>query len=159
MNRHGGGWTQLYDQDVAQGYEDPATNWVADGGININQPTSRHYSILFLTAEFKQAGSPFEFFIDWPNDGDGFMRWTQSENPLVDRGTVNVIDESPTGQVAGPGDLPFGGLGPDNSGFSTLDGSIGVWWWYAIGTSAPYVGVGIPAYFALVATRTRLWVR
>jgi len=163
MTTDGGGWTQLYDQDVAQGYEDPATNWVADGGVNVTQPVSRHYSILFLTAEFEGASPGFEFFIDWPNDGDGFMWWTQSENPLVGRGIVNVMDESPMGQLGGPG-LPFGGVGPDNNGVSTLDGSIGVWWWWAIGTSAPYLDVGIPAYFdsdagRLVATRARLFVR
>ena len=160
MTTDGGGWTQLYDQDVAQGYEDPATNWVADGGVNVTQPVSRHYSILFLIAEFEGASPGFEFFIDWPNDGDGFVRWAQSENPLVGRGTVDNIVQSPTNQLGGP---PFDGLAADNDGFSALDGNSGAWWWWAIGTSAPYLD-GIPAYGSsddgsLIATRARLWVR
>jgi hypothetical protein len=35
--------------------------------------------ILSLTAEFESASPGFEFFVDWPNDGDDFMRWNQSD--------------------------------------------------------------------------------
>ena len=71
--------------------------------------------------------------------------------------------QSPTGQV---GCGPFGGLAAEFDGLSTLDGDTNNCWWWAIGTSAPYRSVGIPAHFdsdaggeQLVATRTRLWVR
>jgi hypothetical protein len=159
MTTVGGGWTQLYDQDTAQGYELPAT-WVGAGGVNIGQPDMGHYSILFLTAEFEGASPGFELFIDWPEDGSDFIRWEQSGNPIVERGAVNNIVESPTNQT---GTTEFSGLAPENDGDSTLDGSRKVYWWWAIGTSAPYLG-GIPAYEdsdagRLVATRTRLWVR
>jgi hypothetical protein len=107
--------------------------------------------------------SGFEFLVDWPNDGGDFgdfVQWEQSENPLVGRGTVSSIVQSPTNQS---GCTAFGGLGADGDGFSTLDGTTNFCWWWAIGTTAAY-GTGIPAYLnsdagQLVATRTRLWVR
>ena len=64
----------------------------------------------------------------------------------------------------------FSGLAADGDGsqtldvYSTLDGSSGTCWWWAIGTTGAFFG-GIPAYdnstgiARLVATRTRLWVR
>ena len=157
MTTDGGGWTQLYDQDIAQGYE-PIATWAA--GVNMGQPNMGHYSILNLTADFEGASPGFEFFIDWPNDGVGFVRWAQSENPFVGRGTVSNIVEFPANQFGG---TAFGGLGAENDGSSLLDGSPGRWWWWAVGTEAPYYG-GIPAYATsdagvLVAARTRLWVR
>jgi hypothetical protein len=160
MDTPPGGWTQLYDQDVAQGYEDPATLWATDL-INVDQPNSGHYSILRLTAEFEGA-SGFELLIDWNDERSDFVHWTQSTNPLVGRGLVNIILQSPTNQL---GCTAFGGLGPDNDGSSALDGSTDTCWWWATGTSAPF-GAGIPAYLSsgaagggLAAMRTRLWVR
>jgi hypothetical protein len=158
MTTDGGGWTQLYDQDVALGFETPAV-WTA--GVNTGAPNMGHYSILNLMADFEGTTAGFEFFIDWPNDGADFVRWEQSEDPFVGRGAVSGIVQSPTNQF---GCTPFEGLAADLSGSSTLDGSSGRCWWWAIATSAPYGG-GIPAYDAsdaggrLAATRTRLWVR
>jgi hypothetical protein len=159
MTTDPGGWTQLYDQDVAValGYA-PTASWAA--GVNTDQPNTGHYSILNLTAEFEGASPGFEFFIDWPNEGSDFVRWEQSEDPFVGRGTVSNIVQSPTNQWAC---TAFGGLSAENDGSSTLDGSTNTCWWWAIGTSAPF-GAGIPAYDQsdagqLVATRTRLWVR
>jgi len=159
MTTDGGGWTQLYDQNVAvaPGYA-PTTVWAA--GVNTDQPNMGRYSILNLTAEFEGASTGFEFFIDWPSDGASFVRWEQSLNPFVGRGTVSGIVESPTRQAGG---TFFGGLAAEGDGGSTLDGSTNTSWWWAIGTSAPWDG-GIPAYAAsdagrLVASRARLWVR
>jgi hypothetical protein len=159
MTRFGGGWTQLYDQDVALGYL-PTATWA--GGVNTTQPNSGQYSILNLLADFEGASIGFEFFIDWPNDNGGsdYVQWSQSENPFDPRGPVTPIAEFPTNQT---GCTVFGGLSADGDGSSTLDGSANECWWWAIGTSAPY-GAGIPAYDSsdlgrLVATRTRLWVR
>jgi hypothetical protein len=119
------------------------------------------YSILDLIDEFEGASAGFEFFIDWPTDGSSFVQWEQSENPFNGRGAVSNIVESPINQV---GCTPFSGLGHDGGAFSTLDGSdTAACQWWAIGTSAAY-GRGIPGYAdsnvgALVAKRTRLWVR
>jgi hypothetical protein len=164
MTTDGGGWTQLYDQDVAvpPGYELPAT-WAGAAGVNIDQPNAGHYSILYLIPEFEGATPGFEFFIDWPNDGNDFVRWKQDTNPFVGRDVRDIV-QSPTNQVGCS--LPFGGLAADGDVFSTMDGTTNVCWWWAIGTSAPLppLADGIPAYGAsdtgsLVATRTRLWVR
>ena len=121
-----------------------------------------HYSILNLISEFEGASSGFEFFIDWPDNGSDFVRWEQTVNPFNGRGTVSNIVQSPTGQV---GCTSFGGLGADGDGTSTLDGSTDICWFWAIGTWAPYLNVGIPAYQGsdagklMATTRTRLWVR
>jgi hypothetical protein len=158
MTTDGGGWTQLYDQDVAQGYL-PTATWAA--GVNTDQPNLGQYSILNLIDEFEGASAGFQFFIDWPNDGNDFVRWEQPKNPFdLPRGTVSNLVESPTNQV---GCTPFGGLAAEGKVASTMDGSTNSCWWWAIGTSAPF-GAGIPAYGtsdanSLVATRTRLWVR
>jgi hypothetical protein len=166
MTTDGGGWTQLYDQDVARGYA-PIAVWEA--GLNIDEPNMGRYSILDLTGDFEGTSPGFEFFIDWPNNGGGFVRWMQSENPLIGRGAVSSISivQSPTAQT---GCTDFEGLGPDGDGsptlnaFSLLDGTTTDCWWWAIGTSGPWSG-GIPAYNdsddgeRLVAARTRLWVR
>jgi hypothetical protein len=162
MTTDGGGWTQLYDQDIAQGYL-PTTDWAT--GVNQGAPDSGQYSILNLIDDFEGALPGFEFFIDWPNDGSGFVRWEQSENPFDGRGMVTNIVQSPTNQAALPGctDIDFGGLGPGN-GASTLDGSPGPCWFWAVGTSKVRYG-GIPAYDSSDAgglrgaARTRLWVR
>jgi hypothetical protein len=161
MATDGGGWTQLYDQDVMVlgGYL-PTATWA--GGVTNTAPNGGQFSILQLTSDFNQGGE-YEFLIDWNDDRSDFVQWTQSENPFVGRGTVGIIFESPTSQT-GCGD--FGGLADDGDGASTLDGSTSTCWWWAIGTSASYRGLGIPAYEQsnlglgeLVATRTRLWVR
>jgi hypothetical protein len=180
MTTDGGGWTQLYDQDVnvAPGYE-PTATWAA--GLNVDQPNMGQYSILHLIDAFEGVTPGFEFWFDWPVDGR-FIQWEQSDNPFVGRGTVNVIAQSPANQLGadqlGPGCStpapPFGGLAADDDGpptmpavRATLDGSIDACWWWAVGTSgsAPFAGGGIPTYgnatpaSLRVAPRARLWVR
>jgi hypothetical protein len=161
MTRFGGGWTQIYDQDVdvLSGYL-PTNVWA--GGVRTDLPDSGQYSILNLIDDFVGASPGFDFLIDWPNDGNDYVRWTQSENPFVGRGTVTGIDPSPTNQT---GCTPFSGLAAEGDGFSTMDGSASTCWWWAIGTSDAF-GSGIPAYKTseasgqlLAASRTRLWVR
>lgn len=157
MTTDGGGWTQLLDQDIANGYESKAT-WAS--GVDTDMPNSGHYSILNLIAEFEGTSPGFEFFIDWPADGGGFVRWSQSQNPFIGRGTVTNVVESPANQR---GCTAFGGLGFGVGG-ATLKGSTNVCWWWAIGTTREWGSIGIPAYFTsdagfLAATRARLWVR
>jgi hypothetical protein len=157
---HGGGWTQLYDQDVTVlgGYLPPGT-WA--GGVTNTDPDGGQFSILQLTSDFSQGGV-YEFLMDWNDDRTNFIKWEQSEDPFVGRGNVTIIDQSPTNQFGC--EFIFGGLFADGDGASTLDGAtrIDCWFW-AIGTSAAWLG-GIPPYNrsdsgGLVATRTRLWVR
>jgi len=164
MTSDGGGWTQLYDQDIAvgPGYL-PEAVWTA--GVNQDQPNMGQYSILNLIDEFEGLSPGFEFYIDWPNDDGGFVRWEQSNNPFdLPREMVLNIVQSPTNQAALPACADFGGLGADGNGSSTLDGSPDNCWFWAIGTSAVQYG-GIPAYDSSdagglrAATRTRLWVR
>jgi hypothetical protein len=159
MTTDGGGWTQLYDQNVAvaPGYL-PTATWAT--GVNITEPNMGQYSILHLIDSFEGTLPGFEFFIDWPNDGDSFVRWDQAQNPFNGRSSVSGIVESPANQT---GCTTFDGLANDSNGLSTLDGSTGACAWWAIGTDAQY-GRGIPGYsFSdasfLIATRTRLWVR
>jgi len=160
MTTDGGGWTQLYDQnvEVLPGYL-PTATWAA--GVTNTAPNGGQFSILQLTSDFDQGGW-YEFLIDW-EDRTNFVQWEQSVSPLVGRGTVRRIVQFPTNQL---GCDTFDGLGPDGDGSSLLDGSgtdaVGCWWW-AIGTSGASAN-GIPTYriapnTQLSATRTRLWVR
>jgi hypothetical protein len=159
MTTDGGGWTQLYDQDVTvMGGYLPTTTWAA--GVTNTAPNGGQFSILQLTSDFDQ-GDGYEFLIDW-EDRTSFVRWEQSENPFVGRGTVSNIVQFPTNQL---GCDTFDGLGPDGDGSSLLDGSGGAntCWWWAIGTSAGF-DLGIPTYRILPNThlsamRVRLWVR
>ena len=159
MTTQGGGWTQLYDQDVTvMGGYLPPTTWAA--GVTNTVPNGGQFSILQLTSYFSQGGE-YELLIDW--DGrTNYVQWVQTENPLVGRGTVSNIVQFPTIQL---GCDTFDGLGPDGDGPSLLDGSGGAntCWWWAIGTSAGF-DLGIPTYRIppnthLSAMRTRLWVR
>ena len=172
MTTDGGGWTQLYDQDVnirpGTGVL-PTATWAA--GVTNTAPNGGQFSILQLTSYFDQ-GDGYEFRIDW-DDRTNFIQWEQSENPFVGRGTVSNIMKSPAYQLgcpasggSGPDPDGFGGLGADGDGDSLLDGSDPDFdsqdncWWWAIGTSQ--VGLGIPMYRTpthVYATRTRLWVR
>jgi hypothetical protein len=161
MTRFGGGWTQIYDQDVdvLGGYL-PTTAWA--NGVRTDLPDSGQYSILNLIDDFEGLSLGFEFFIDWPSEGNDYVRWTQSQNPFDRRGAVTGIEQSPINQT---GCTPFSGLAAEGDRFSTMDGSASTCWWWAIGTSDAF-GSGIPAYktsetngLLVVASRTRLWVR
>jgi hypothetical protein len=166
MTTAGGGWTQLYDQDinVPPGYASTA-EWSA--GINVDSPNMGHYSILHLIDEFEGMSAGFEFYIDWPGAPGDFVQWEQSANPFVGRSTVSNVVESPTNQ---DGCGAFAGLAADGDSSqvppfsaSTLDGSLTTCFWWAIGMTGPQAG-GIPAYFSsdagqLVASHARLWVR
>jgi hypothetical protein len=164
MTTQGGGWTQLYDQDVTvMGGYLPTATWA--GIVTNTVPNGGQFSILQLTPDFDQGGG-YEFLIDW-DDRTNFVTWDQSENPFVGRGTLGTVVQLPTNQS---GCTAFGGLAADGDGSpaqsveSLLDGSTNTCFWWAVGTSSAYNG-GIPAYFTsdvggpLIATRTRLWIR
>lgn len=165
MNTRGGGWTQLYDQDVVdRGYLPTADDWV--GPVNVDEPDQGQYSILHLTAEFENTSGEFEFLMDWEEGRTDFVHWTQLLNPFDGRGgTPFTINQSPMDQKGCT--TEFGGLADDRDGSSLLDGAPdGTCWWWAVGTSMPYAFIGIPAYGSssppsrqLIAKRTRLWVR
>jgi hypothetical protein len=161
---HGGGWTQLYDQDVMVmgGYLPPGT-WA--GGVTNTAPDGGQFSILQLASDFSQGGV-YEFLMDWNDDRTEFIKWEQSGDPFgMDRGDVTIIDQIPTDQFACDNTIFFG-LGKDGDGSAEFDGAEPGCWFWAIGTSAAWLDTHpIPAYKgsgsggALVATRTRLWVR
>lgn len=161
MTRLGGGWTQLYDQETAQGYL-PTATWA--GGVNITQPNSGQYSILNLIDDFEGGTAGFEFFIDWPSPMTfNYIQWSQSMNPFIGRGSVTMVSGVPLNQMSC---MDFGGLAADvdDDDRATLDGDPGdTCWWWAIGTAVPWFD-SIPAYQdsdagRLLATRARLWVR
>lgn len=164
MTTDGGGWTQVYDQDVnvAPGYQ-PKASWLA--GLNVTAPNGGQYSILHKLAALK-VGANFEFWLDWQKGaGADFLRWKQPENPTTLTGnaaaTLSDISMSPANQK---GCGAFAGLGVANAGSAALEGDAsGSCWWFAVGSSARY-GSGLPAYSSsasgqLSTTRTRLWLR
>ena len=163
----GGGWTQVVDQDVAisPGYQTlPAWR----NGVNITQPNSGQYSILYDLPILK-SGTNYELRIDWPTAPEaGSVQWTQVDNPNTapDTPTISNVVMSPLNQ-GGCG--TFRGLGPSLKGQpSALNGDSAndsACWWWGIGTSAPYSSAGgIPSFDngpqgGLGTPHARLWVR
>jgi hypothetical protein len=140
----------------------PTAAWA--NGVTNTAPNAGQFSILQLTSYFSQGGE-WEFLLDW-DDRATSVKWTQSEDPFVGRGTVSNIVQSPPNQTGCVGD-DFAGLAADGDGAgassSVLDGSANTCWWWAVGTSGSWAGA-IPAYKdsdagRLDATRARLWVR
>lgn len=171
MATDGGGWTQVFDQDVtvANGYL-KASSWAE--GVNVQAPNSGQYSILAQLERLKGASPAFEFLLDWGAPNVGSVEWTQVENPIAKTAvpTTSNIVEYPTGQLddTGCGSLGFRGLSltaPTNSGNGVAllngDASSTCYFW-ALGMSARW-NAGIPTYLNpgnLTGTqRARLWMR
>jgi hypothetical protein len=167
MVTSGGGWTEVFDQDitVAPGYR-PTATWVE--GVNMGSPNSGQYSILSLLSELKTAAD-YELRIEWPTaPSAGSVQWTQVENPLTapDTPTISGVTMAPAAQE-GCGD--FRGLAPTQSEPSTLDGdSQENCFYWAIGTPQPWGESGdaspggIPSYTNNgdhPTPHARLWVR
>jgi hypothetical protein len=161
MKTAGGGWTEVYDQNVnvAPGYQS-ISNWLA--GVNVTNPKSGQYSILNLLENVKN-GSSYEFRLVWPTAPDnGFIQWTQVENPLTAPAapTLSGVTMMPTGQL---GCTAFRGLAPNTDGKPAAlegDGQTDCYYW-AVGSSSAFEG-GIPSYASTSSAGTpeaQLWLR
>jgi hypothetical protein len=161
MTTEGGGWTQVYDQnvDVSPGYQ-PISAWLA--GVNVTSPKSGQYSILNLLEKL-ESGSSYEFRLVWPTPPtDGWIQWTQVQNPITasQAPTISDVEMMPTGQM---GCEAFRGLAPNTDGTSAAlegDSKPSCFFW-AVGTPFAWEG-GIPSYSTMADLGTpeaQLWVR
>lgn len=170
MTTSGGGWTQVYDQDVTvNGGYLPLANWTA--GVRTSQPNSGQYSIISEIPNLKSAAA-YEFRFDWESAAGAtpFLQWSQTANPLTTNDGAATgfsgVTMSPSGQT---GCSAFGGLTKSTAGQSVLDADAGGCWYFAVGQNAAWGGSngnGIPVYStsslgagSLAAKRARLYVR
>jgi Fibrinogen beta and gamma chains, C-terminal globular domain len=161
MKTDGGGWTQVYDQNVnvSPGYQ-PISAWLA--GVNETSPSSGQYSILNELEKLKN-GSNYEFRLVWPTPpSDGSIQWTQVENPLTAPAmpTISKVQMTPAGQV---GCTTFRGLAPNVEGDpAALEGdSKPSCFYWAVGTPQAWDD-GIPSYSSMADDGTpeaQLWLR
>ncbi|WP_298330193.1 fibrinogen-like YCDxxxxGGGW domain-containing protein [uncultured Dokdonia sp.] len=152
MTNDGGGWTLVFNHNIAGGY------WLNDtqaSEFNVLLPglTTLKYSILSRLDDIK-SDSAYEFRIYYPTSN---LRnhWKQDFDPRSGPGTSPVAGYVPISiDMTQSG---WGGL--ETSGGSTyLDGSVGFGnWFYSIGSVNPWGG-GIPAN-ATASNAVQLYIR
>lgn len=157
MEKDGGGWTLVFNQNVVGGFFTDANDALSR---NSATPTADLYSILDNLDNFKANGR-YIFRINWP----GYVQrniWVQTTNPTIDQPVSGYAPLSVdlTGSY-------WGGLERNcgvSCGSSLMDGSVGISdWWFGVGSYAAYWG-GIPAasFFGgdqFGVPQTQLWTR
>lgn len=136
MTNNGGGWTLVFNHDIAGGY---FSNDAESDQFNILSPgiTTNKYSILYKIDAIKSA-APYEFRLHFPMLNKT-NHWSQTFNPRS--------GGSPTNPVAGYTPISismnssgWGGL-ENNNPSTYLDGCPNSTnWWYSIGSNVPYGG-------------------
>jgi flagellin-like protein len=155
MTSHGGGWTLIFNHDIAGGY---FSSSVDAKNKNQDNPSANLYSILDKLELFRRGGK-FVLKINWPSSGTGKNIWSQTINPVTNAGM------SATRPVEGYEGIDidyttnyWGGLEQYGSS-SLLDGSVNHGnWFYAIGSYNIY-GIGIPSYNSGSSADAQLWVK
>ena len=156
----GGGWTQLFDQDVnvGTGYL-PAATWLA--GVTTTPPNGGQFSALQHLSILSGYSMSFMLRLTWGQAEDSRLEWRQWGDPTW--GSASSCSGrlmNPLGQTGYSSD--FWGLTRnmvnDEAAFVGESGGA-----FAVGTSAPYQG-GLKAYAdsaagELVTDRTRLYFR
>jgi hypothetical protein len=153
MTTDGGGWTLVFNHNIAGGYFSNATDSLSK---NISSPTSNLYSILDRLDDFK-ANQRYIFRINWPGEISRNI-WMQKTNPTIDQAVAGYVPLS-----IDQSDKFWGGLERNCSvgcTSSLMDGSVNHGWWhYAIGAFGSYLG-GIPSHSSTAgATHVQLWTR
>ncbi len=153
MTTDGGGWTLVFNHNIAGGYFSNATDSLSK---NTSSPTSNLYSILDRLDDFK-ANQRYIFRINWPGEISRNI-WMQKTNPTIDQAVAGYVPLS-----IDQSGKSWGGLERNCSvgcTSSLMDGSVNNGWWhYAIGAFGSYLG-GIPNYSDTAgATHVQLWTR
>jgi hypothetical protein len=159
MTSDGGGWTLVYNHNIAGGYFANAADVPSK---NPGTPTANLYSILNKLDDFKSNGR-YIFKINWPGYNPRNI-WAQTTNPTIDQavaGYVPLSVNSTTNYWAGlERNCAIG------CASSYIDGSVNhANWFYALGSYAAYgTGpAGIPSsdYVLPVAgvPQVQLWTR
>ncbi|MEA9355421.1 fibrinogen-like YCDxxxxGGGW domain-containing protein [Bacteriovorax sp. PP10] len=159
MTSDGGGWTLVFNHNIAGGYFANAADALSK---NPATPSANHYSILNKLDEFKSNGL-YIFKINWPGYNPRNI-WAQTTNPTVDQavgGYIPLSINATTNQ--------WGGLErycAVRCTTSLMEGSINHSdWFYSIGAFGAYgTPAGIPASDGVVASpagapQVQLWTR
>ncbi|WP_408098952.1 fibrinogen-like YCDxxxxGGGW domain-containing protein [Peredibacter sp. HCB2-198] len=158
MTTDGGGWTLVFNHNIAGGYFVDANDALSK---NVASPTANQYSILNQLDNFKANGR-YIFKINWPGYA-GRNIWAQTTNPTIDQpaaGYVPLVIDSTSNYWKGLEKNCANGCTS-----SLMDGSVNHGnWFYAIGSTVVWGG-GIPAYDSITGTsgvgvpHAQLWTR
>jgi hypothetical protein len=160
MTTDGGGWTLVFNHNIAGGY---FTNATEANSYNTGKPLSDRYSILTSLESMRSKKGNFTFKIDWPGYAPRNI-WQQKTNPAVDQAITGYIPLSIQASTSGWGGLERNCTIGCVDAF--MDGSVGsTGWYYGIGSYAGWgAPLGIPSSTAVVASgvgvnQAELWVR
>lgn len=151
MTTDGGGWTLVFNHNIAGGYYLNEADALTK---NPSNPTSNLYSILNRLDDFKANGR-YVFKINWPGYAQRNI-WIQTSNPTTSSSVSGYVPLAVDTTLNA-----WGGLMqncPGSCGPTFLDGSIGAQWHYAIGSFGVYNG-GIPSDTATGVPQVQLWTR
>lgn len=157
MTTDGGGWTLVFNHNIAGGYFADANDTLSK---NVASPTANQYSILNQLDKFKANGR-YIFKINWPGYAARNI-WAQTTNPTLDQavgGYVPLAIDSVSNYWKGLERNCAMGCSS-----SLMDGSVGhANWFYAVGSILVYVG-GLPASDSIAGPSTsvpqvQLWTR
>lgn len=145
LTTDGGGWTKVFAHNVSGGYF-PSTN----SAVLYNQtdPTQNLYSILQYLDNFENLNR-ITFKLYYP-DLNKKNIWSQLNNPIYDTPVKGYrsIDVEMKEQKWGGLEKGNNSFSPNNGDSSFLDGSVEHSnWYYAIGSKAAYLGIGVPGPF------------
>jgi len=144
-----GGWTLVHNHELDGGlFADDAEA----GLLNEDDPEAQLYSILDYIAYFEASTGGYELRLTWPDEGLGVNHWTQTSSPTTTPVTgyaaVNV-DYTDRG---------WHGLELSTGSDTYVDGSVGSYWWYAIGAQNTHSSE-IPGPGGITVEHVQLWVR
>jgi Fibrinogen beta and gamma chains, C-terminal globular domain len=159
MTTDGGGWTLVFNHQVAAGFFSSATDAASS---NETDPRASKYSILDALENLRRGGT-FTFRINWPGLNARNI-WSQTTNPTrdVDVAGYQAIEVQATDNGWIGLELGNGTHGA-KSDSSYLDGTSGGNWYYAVGSYVDWHG-GIPAADSVAGAATgvpatQLWVK
>jgi len=154
MTNNGGGWTLVFNHNVAGGYW---ANDIEASEFNVATPniSTDKYSILSRLDELRNAGT-YEFRLHYPTVGIT-NHWSQTFDPRSGGSSTRPVP----GYVAisiDSNNNNWGGL--ENSGGNTyLDGSVNIGnWWYSLGSIRSYGSGGMPGP-GTVVSQVQLFIR
>lgn len=137
----------------------PWNNKNNEGNFNSNDENAGQYSILDRLEQYRGLDGKLTFMLFWPEQKNLVPQiWKQTTNPYSTRnnrnGTVSGYERIYTPYTGNR----WGGL-RWNGGSAMMSGSTNGWWWYAVGSHAPWAGGNyIPGPNGNKVTRVELYV-